>query len=149
MAKTMEPVVKELVVPVEPARAFRRFTEEMGTWWPRETHSVFEARCTAVRMEGWVGGRLYEVSETGEEAEWGRVTAWEPPARVAFTWHPGRDAETAQEVEATFEAGEGGTRLRLVHGGWEVLGDAAHGTRQGYDTGWDHVLGLYREALRG
>ena len=36
-----------------------------------------------------------------------------------------------------------GTRLTLVHTGWEALGDAAAEARQGYDGGWAGVLDRY------
>ena len=34
------PVVKELMLAVDPARAFRTFTEQVRSWWPVATHSV-------------------------------------------------------------------------------------------------------------
>ena len=36
----IDPVEKEVWVPVQPEVAFRRFTEELRTWWPMATHSV-------------------------------------------------------------------------------------------------------------
>ena len=143
----IEPVVKELVVPAGREAAFERFTAEMNLWWPRHTHSVFQEACAEVRMEGREGGRVHEVSGDGEEVEWGRVTAWEPPGRVVFTWHPGREPDTAQEVEVTFRQVEGGTLVRLEHRGWEALGDGADAARGDYDAGWDVVLARYEEGL--
>lgn len=143
----IEPVVKELTVPVDPETAFRRFTAEVDAWWPRETHSVFQDRCAEVRMEGRPGGRVYEISDDGEEVEWGRLTAWEPAARVAFTWHPGREASTAQEVEVVFHAVDDGTRVRVEHRGWENLVEDAVETREAYDGGWNVVLGRYAKAV--
>lgn len=143
----MDPVVKLVTVPAAPEKAFRRFTEEIDSWWPRRSHSVFEASCVEVRMEGEVGGRRYEVSGSGEESTWGRLTAWDPPRRVAFTWHPGREEATAQSVEVTFRALEDGTEVRVEHAGWEKLGDAAEETRSGYDRGWDPVLERYVDSL--
>lgn len=140
------PVVKEITVPAEPEAAFRRFTEEIDRWWPRSTHSVHREACAEVRFEGRDGGRVYERSVDGEESEWGRVTTWDPHAGVAFTWHPGRDASTRQEVEVRFTEVEGGTRVRLVHSGWERLEAAVAETRDGYDTGWDLVLSRFTES---
>lgn len=142
-----KPVEKKLTLPADPETTFRRFTEEIDAWWPRDTHSVGREACASVRMEGRVGGRVYEVSEDGEETEWGRVRIWEPPERVAFTWHPGRAAETAQEVEVRFEAVEGGTELHLVHRGWDALGDRGAEVRDDYDGGWDTVLGRYADSV--
>src|SRR6185437_6939068 len=52
-------------------------------------------------------GRRGERSADGEAVVWGTVTRWEPPAAVAFTWHPGRPAQRASYVAVTFGA-EGG-----------------------------------------
>lgn len=145
----IEPVVKEVVVPVAPEAAFARFTSELDRWWPRQTHSVFEGRSVSVTMESAVGGRLMERSESGEEAEWGRILRWDPPDAVAFSWYPGRDDGTAQEVEVTFTPQGSGTRVRLVHTGWETLGAEARETRDGYDQGWNPVLAGYAASLGG
>lgn len=142
----MAPVVKEITVPADREAAFRRFTEEIDRWWPRATHSVYEEACAEVRFEGREGGRIYERSGDGEESEWGRVTAWDPPTTVSFTWYPGRDASTRQEVAVEFFDDDDGTRVRLVHSGWERLGQVAAETRDGYHTGWDAVLARFTES---
>ncbi|HSR40950.1 MAG TPA: SRPBCC domain-containing protein, partial [Longimicrobiales bacterium] len=80
---------------------------------------------------------------------WGDVRVWDPPRRLVFGWHPGRDPSTAQEVDVTFEPEREGTRVRLEHRGWDLLGPEARETRQGYDSGWTRVLGLYGESLGG
>jgi hypothetical protein len=40
----MEPIVKEGRETERVDAAFRRFTAELGTWWPRGTHSVSGVR---------------------------------------------------------------------------------------------------------
>lgn len=141
------PVVKTIEVPWPVDRAFRRFTTEVGEWWPLATHSVGQARTRTCRFEPREGGRLYEVIEGGEEADWGVVTAWEPSRRVAFTWFPGREPDTEQRVEVTFHPADGGgTVVELSHAGWERLGEAGQEMRDGYDSGWDFVLERYRAA---
>jgi uncharacterized protein YndB with AHSA1/START domain len=140
------PVVREVVVPASPANAFRRFTDQMETWWPRKTHSVHEEACDRVVFEPGVGGRIYEVSQN-EDAVWGTVVHWDPPRRVVFTWHPGREPSTAQEVEVTFEETSSGTRVRLVHRGWEALGEKASRVWAQYEKGWVGVLDQYLQAF--
>jgi uncharacterized protein YndB with AHSA1/START domain len=97
-----------------------------------------------VVLEGQVGGRVYETHTDGSTSDWGRVTVWEPPGRISFTWHPGREADDGQLVEVTFTAEESGTRLELVHSGWERLGERGASVRDGYDDGWDMVLARFR-----
>ncbi|HET9332465.1 MAG TPA: SRPBCC family protein [Gemmatimonadota bacterium] len=137
------PVRKSVTVPIWPEAAFRRFTEGIAGWWPLATHSVSESAEASCAIEGRVAGRILETAPDGAEHVWGTVTAWEPPGRLAFTWHPGRPEDTRQEVEVTFRAAGEGTRVELVHTGWERLGERASETRARYDAGWDLVLGRY------
>lgn len=130
-------------------RAWEVFTEGLGAWWPLKDFSVGGAESEAL-VEGRVGGRIYERTKSGDEAEWGVLTVWEPQQRLAFTWHPGGPEDQATEVEVRFTA-EGGsrTRLDLEHRGWEKLDGDALSMRDGYDQGWPTVLAPYVEAARG
>jgi uncharacterized protein YndB with AHSA1/START domain len=130
-------------VPWSPESAFHRFTEEIGSWWPLRSHSVGKANALKVELEPHVGGRIVERERDGRENVWGEILAWDPPELVRFTWHPGRQAETAQEVEVRFSAEGRGTRVKLTHSGWERLGDKARLARRGYPIGWAYVLSLY------
>jgi uncharacterized protein YndB with AHSA1/START domain len=140
-AGSIEPVVKELVVPLTIEQAFELFTTRIAEWWPLRSHSVEGDDAVNCHLEPFVGGRLLETGRSGRHHVWGTVTAWQPPNRLALTWHPGRSADTAQDLEITFSGEAGGTRLRLVHTGWERLGDAGRAERDTYNPGWDYVLG--------
>jgi uncharacterized protein YndB with AHSA1/START domain len=115
----------------------------MARWWPLQSHSVGEGASETVVMEGRVGGRIVERIRGGRESVWGTVTAWDPPRRVAFTWHPGAEPATAQDVEVRFTAEGDRTRVDLEHRGFERLGALARRARRGYPLGWAYVLGLY------
>lgn len=143
---TVEPVRRTVDVRCAPAEAFRLFTDEIDTWWPLTTHSVGQAKATGCVFESRLGGRIYETHDNGALHLWGTVTAWEPPHRVVFSWHPGRDASTAQEVELRFTDTGGGTRVELEHRGWEILGERAAKLRDSYDSGWAAVLALFTES---
>jgi uncharacterized protein YndB with AHSA1/START domain len=147
MQETSEQVVEKSVTvsaPVE--RAFEVFTAEIATWWPLRTHAVDTERSESVVMESHVGGRLYERTPSGEEHLWGTIVAWEPPSRIVYSWHPGRGAETAQEVEVTFAPEGDGTHVGIRHSGWEKLGDRIEEAVASYDEGWDAVIGRYADA---
>ena len=137
------PLEKSIYVACTPERAFEVFTHEVATWWPVATHSVGRERTLRVVVEERVGGRFYEILEGGEESTGGTITAWDPPRRLAYTWHPGREEDTAQLVEMSFTSEGEGTRVALVHSGWERLGQRAAEARKGYDGGWEGVLALY------
>jgi uncharacterized protein YndB with AHSA1/START domain len=136
----LAPLVVEVTVPAPPGRAFDYFTRDIARWWPLGTHSVGRESAANVAFEGGAGGRLVETTRDGARCIWGTVDAWEPGARVRFSWHPGRDETTAQWVEVTFVAVTGGTRVRLTHGGWEALEDDAASTRDNYVGGWALVF---------
>lgn len=140
----LPPIRMDITVARSPEDACRVFTEEIHTWWPLATHSIGQEDAAFCGFEGRVGGRIFERLADGSEHEWGRVLAWEPPRRLRFTWHPGRDADTAQQVEVRFHAVEGEvetTRVELVHEGWEHYGEGAAEAHAGYQPGWEHVLG--------
>jgi len=128
-------------VELPPDRAFRLFVDDIGEWWPLATHSVSREAAQTCAFEPRPGGRVFERSRTGEEHTWGRLEVWEPPRRIAFSWHPGRDASTAQRVEVTFTVLGEGTEVVLEHTGWELLGDSAAAVRSDYQRGWARVLG--------
>ena len=137
------PVRRSVSVSWPPEAAFRRFTDQFGTWWPRATHSIGGARVQRISFDGQVGGLIVEEMKDGRRFQWGRVTAWEPPRRVGFTWHPSRDEAEAQEVEVSFIPEGTGTRVELVSTGWERLGRRARTARRAYDVGWGSVLSVY------
>ena len=148
MIQATETVIrKSITVDTSVERAFEIFTGMIGSWWPIETHSVGHEEVETAVIESHEGGRVYERARNGQETDWGHVTVWDPPHRVAFTWHPGRDAETGQEVDVRFSADGGGTRVHLEHRGWEKLGERMAEVVPQYDSGWDEVLGRrYAEA---
>jgi uncharacterized protein YndB with AHSA1/START domain len=135
-------IQKSATVPRPPEEAFALFTDGIATWWPLATHSIYDEWAATAVVEGRVGGRLYELSVDGEVGVWGTISVWEPPSRIVYSWHPGRGEETAQEVEVLFTADGEGTRVAIEHRGWE----RAPEKRDGYDEGWDIVLGCYVDA---
>ncbi len=143
----IEPVVKEIRVPTTPQKAFRRFTEEIDSWWPRATHSVSLDKCRTISWEGPEGSDLYEIDEDGNRHVWGVFTAWDPPKRFAMSWHPGHEPEEAQRIEVTFEKRGKETLVTLRHSDFEGLGETAQKTRDMYESGWVGVLQTYEETL--
>ena len=134
-----DPLVISVAVPLEPEQAFRLFTAGIDQWWPSGSHSV-TGEGSRPTFETRIGGRIYEVGADGTEHTWGTIESIEPPDRVAFTWHPGREPETAQLVEVVFVSRGEETVLTLTQTGWAALGNRAAETRRGYETGWKIVL---------
>lgn len=127
--------------------AFRLFTEGIAKWWPLSTHSVAQAQAKSLVFEGRIGGEIYEVTAEGQRHLWGTVVLWEPPQRVAFSWHPGREEDTGQEVELRFQTAGDVTEVSLSHRGWENLGELGEKARADYAQGWGNVFGrIFKEA---
>ena len=142
-------VRKEIIVACPAEHAFTTFTDGITSWWPLGRHSVGEARARSVVFEGRNGGRIYEVWDDGTECDWGSVLVWQPPRRIVFSWQPNRDRPAPTEVEVRFLPRGDTTRVELEHRAWERLGEAAAEARDGYDSGWDTVLGSYAEVAGG
>ena len=142
------PVVKSVTVPCPPARAFRLSTEGMGTWW-LSSHSVSKSGQDKVVMEPVTGGAWYEIGKEGERCEWGRLLAWEPPARLVLDWQLSAafalDPDLHTEVEVTFTPEGTGTRVRLEHRKLENYGAAAGQIAQVFDSpnGWGGLLAAF------
>lgn len=146
----MQPITRAVTVQCSVEHAFRVFTEQMGGWWPLETHSIavdqgLEQRAESLRVETREGGRIEEVLQDGSPRGWGGIDVWEPPNRVVFSWKPNDRPTPPTEVEVRF-TGEGrGTRVDLEHRGWEGLGKPAEEIYPLYasEGGWTMVLGRY------
>jgi uncharacterized protein YndB with AHSA1/START domain len=147
----IEPVVNSVTVAAPVDRAFEIFTTDVKSWWPLDRYSVAgdEDADGVVAVDSVIepraGGRWYEVRSDGSQAGWGEVVVFEAPHRLVATWHPGRSAEEATEIEVRFSEDGAGTRVELEHRGWERLGARAAEAREGYAGGWIAVLGKYAE----
>ncbi len=124
-----------------PAEAFRLFTDEVGSWYLVDEHTVMDhERTVDVRIEPFVGGRFLDVHDaaTGEGLEMGRITVWEPGHRFQFT-----DAR-ATETEVRFEPAGAGTAVTMEQRGLDQLppGEAEHVRRYG----WRLLLGWFAAA---
>lgn len=139
------PVIEKSVdVPLAPDAAFDLFTRNLANWWPVESHSLsaHDSKLPeSVTVEAREGGQILEEKQDGSTEPWGRITAWEPGVRLAINWHVGRPESDATQLEVRFIPYGNGSRVFLTHGGWSALRTHATSVYNGYQTGWDHVLG--------
>jgi uncharacterized protein YndB with AHSA1/START domain len=135
----------EVDCPVE--HAFETWAGRIGQWWPLD-HTVSAAPGLTVVLEGRIGGRIFERETGGREHDWGEVTIWEPPTRLAYTWHLNRDRSDATQVEIHFvPQGRAATRVEIEHRDWERLGAEAESWRDRNFGGWSTLLPHYRAAV--
>lgn len=144
----LEPLVHSVEVRCSPSKAFDTWVFRPGTWWPLKDHSTFGAEAAAVLIEPGIGGRIYERNRKGDERDWGRITGWEPPSTLGFTWHIYGGPHEATNVEVTFEQiDESRTRVTVVHSGWERLAERAAELRNGNRVGWTALLTAFSAAF--
>jgi uncharacterized protein YndB with AHSA1/START domain len=142
-------------VPVD--RAFKVFTDEIGSWWNPD-HHLLEGELAEMVFEPREGGHIIDRGVDGSECRWSRVLAYEPPTRVVFSWDINlewkleTDLEKTSEVEIRFIAeGPERTVVELEHrnldrhgDGWESMRDAV-----GAEDGWGSGLALYVARVNG
>lgn len=141
---TILPIEKIIQVSIPVEAAFKLFTEGIHTWWPLDAgHSVGGEKVESCAVEGWVSGRILETLKDGSQSIWGTVQVYDPPHIFATTWHPGIASHLATYLTVRFSPADGGTTVILTHSGWEARGEGAQKYRDGYNSGWDFVLGNY------
>ena len=152
--ESMDPNSVRKVVTVEApqATAWRVFTEGMSTWWPLAQYKIGQANAVAAIVEPFAGGRWYERGEDGSTCDWGRVVAWEPPARLVLTWDIGADWKydpvLGTELEIRFIAeGDRRTRVELEHRRLDRYGARRDEMREIFDKGgdWGRLLARFAE----
>ena len=125
-----------------PAEAFRLFTEETEAWW--QYGGKYRPMPQGVMIfEPGVGGRLLQKSDT-EEYVFGQILTWVPGNTLEFEWklHDFLEGQMTR-VRISFEPINTGTRLTVVHSGWDTL-PPDHPARHGrtgeafvkFRTGW-------------
>jgi uncharacterized protein YndB with AHSA1/START domain len=103
--------------------AFEVWTSEISRWWPTE-HTVTGKQALDIVLEPRVGGRIYERTAGGAELDWGEITEWKPPRRIASRWHERRRRRT---------------RVVIEHQGWERLGFARVGREPENEEAWGQL----------
>ncbi|MGH8169520.1 MAG: SRPBCC family protein [Steroidobacteraceae bacterium] len=137
---SIAPVLHSVEVKTPPARAFELFTAHMGKWWPKGKTLAPKPHAD-VLIEPHPGGRWYERDIDGNEIQWGRVLAWEPPGRVLLGWQLDAqwryDPDFLTELELSFAALDGGgTRVTLEHRNLERYGAHAEEYAGKLRGGW-------------
>jgi uncharacterized protein YndB with AHSA1/START domain len=145
----------EVVVDAPIERAFAVFTQDFGSFKPRE-HNLLAVEIAETVFEPRVGGHLYDRGVDGSECRWARVLAYEPPERVVISWDISPswqiepDPEKTSEVEVRFVAENAGrTRVALEHRHLDRHLDGWQSVREGVDSegGWPLYLQRYAEQV--
>jgi hypothetical protein len=106
--------------------AFDVFTLELDAWWRQgPAYRVGGKHVGPMHLEPKLGGRVFQAYGPLQDRlhEIGTITAWDPPARFAFTWRGinFKPSDSDTTVEVWFEATADGTRVILEHRGFAAL----------------------------
>ena len=156
MSTTEDAVIRrQVTVNASIEKAFSVFTDQFGDFKPKE-HNLMGSPIAETRFDAHVGGHIYDVAEDGSECRWARVLAYEPPARVVFSWDISpywqieSDEAKTSEVEVNFiiEAPDR-TRVKLEHRHIDRHGDGWEGVRDGIagEGGWPTYLARYVDVV--
>jgi uncharacterized protein YndB with AHSA1/START domain len=128
-----------------PEQTFRMFVEEAGVGLRTKNWSWIQPESGRyMRFGQRARGRVVEAYDaSGDEGfEVGRVTAWRPGARLAFTWRaPDWPEGVSTDVDVLFESLFGGTLLSVEHSGFERLGPKARQAAADCQLAWTHAIG--------
>ncbi len=147
----------EVTVDAPIERAFAVFTEDFGSFKPRE-HNLLAVDIAETVFEPRQGGHIYDRGVDGSVCRWARVLAYEPPNRVVFSWDISphwqieSDPANTSEVEVRFVAETPErTRVDLEHRDLDRHGAGWEGARAGIESGdgWPLYLQRYAEQLGG
>lgn len=151
------PIKQSIVVEAPIERAFKVFTEDFGSFKPRE-HNLLAVPIAETVFEPRVGGHVYDRGIDGSECRWARVLAFEPPHRVLLSWDISprwqieTDPDKTSEWEVRFIAETPGrTRLELEHRHLERHGEGWEAERAAVesDQGWPLYLRRFAERMAG
>jgi uncharacterized protein YndB with AHSA1/START domain len=157
MSTQAEPtaVRTSIVVDAPLDRAFSVFTDDIGSWFPRE-YNLLGTEIVERVFEPRVGGGVRDRGADGSECQWARVLAYEPPTRVVISWDisPQWQIETdpakTSEIEVHFiSEGAERTRVELEHRNLDRHGDGWEQTRESVagEGGWPGCLRRFAERL--
>ena len=143
-------VLVSLRVPVDPLAAFEVFTREIGSWWRSNGLFALTAEGDGIlAFEPRAGGRLWTTLPSGAQFEIGRISRWEPGARLVFSWRQASFApEQSTEVEVQFEGVGTQTRISVEHRAWDTI-PQRHVARHGFPehSTLQHVANWWRASL--
>ena len=131
-------IALEVKINAPPERVFRALTsaEELPNFLPEFKQVTFEAR---------LGGE-YEFRGTGDDGSTfstrGKITEFDPPRRLAFTWRWQEWEFPETTVSYTLEAVEGGTKVSFLHSGFPTELEESRGEHESH---WKEDLELLRK----
>lgn len=144
----MSDAQESVTIQADKDRVFDAFVNKIDRWWPRRgTYRYSFASAPQqphqIHFEPRLHGRFYEIFDDGSTYEIGRITAWEPPDRLVYTWRDPRwPGHTT--VEVTFQERNGSTMVTVHHSGFGEGDVPDHSV--GYQVGLAEILLAFHQS---
>ena len=146
-------VVRTVAANGSRAHAYATFTARIGEWWP-PAFSASGDDLAGVVIEPHVGGRVYEISKSGDEFTWGAVKAIQDGTAITMVWTLGVRAPDPTELDVRFAGditgdladGDLVADVTLRHSGF--VSDDDYGRFESA-AGWTEVLAAYKACAEG
>lgn len=122
----MTDVRLKVAVPLPPQRVFNTYVDAMNTWWPRQGVFPYSfapkgAFPRHIQFEARLNGRYFETFADGSEYTIGRISNWNPPTSLSYTWRdPSWPGETL--IKLDFAGNAGGTTVTYAQDGFAEAG---------------------------
>jgi uncharacterized protein YndB with AHSA1/START domain len=148
---TAELLVVSRKVPAPIDKAFARFIDEFGAWWPK-SYTLAGDNLAEIRIDPRIGGRAIERDKNGVETQWGTVLSFFRPQHLVLAWQIAPDRtvvpneSNASRVDVRFvEAGPDATEVVVVHRDFPRHGDGWEKYRKdmGAGEGWPSIMDRY------
>jgi hypothetical protein len=136
-------MIKSVMLPLAPVAAFELFTRRIDEWWPPERRHIKDSPSEIFLLPS---GRFFERAGDGHEVELGCVRSWELPRRILLDFFIATGPEKPTEVEVTFAALEGGTRVTVTHRPKPSSADLWTEWVPRYERSWELVLAALSRA---
>ncbi|TNF18986.1 MAG: hypothetical protein EP318_16080 [Rhodobacteraceae bacterium] len=154
----MTSLIRSIIVPVPPAKAWQRFVGGLHIWWDRAHCHCGTERLDRVFIDP--GRGLWgEITRDGETLSWGYARTIAPERKLALAWQMDPrhrpwiaepDPARASLIDVTFAPEMGGTCVTVRHHGFERHGEGAQAMRDamiGLDR-WQDWLERYAASFR-
>jgi uncharacterized protein YndB with AHSA1/START domain len=133
----------EVEIEAPPESVFEALTNpaEMAEWWG--SADTYRTKNWKVDLRVGGGWSCDAESPRGVSKVNGTYLEIDPPRKLAYTWNPSWQTGPETRVEFRLEKIASGTRLRLLHSGFEGQEES----QKGHSEGWQRVLGWLNKHL--
>tara|TARA_R110002073_G_scaffold336121_2_gene530463 strand:- start:2554 stop:2979 length:426 start_codon:yes stop_codon:yes gene_type:complete len=131
-------IEKTIFLRAKPEKVWAFLTEpdQLARWFHKSDVTLSEGQDYAL------------LREDGSKMCWGKVETADAPTRLVYTFTHNYLQSHETRVEWTLEAVMGGTRLNLVHDGFEAGPADAFDMLCSHDGGWDEHFAKMREIAK-